>query len=96
MVQSDFSPSATKENDIDTPRAAFPPCLQLPGGDGGGFRVAKGNRAQTGIQRLHDEALVGAERSRVGIPPSPGLRRTGRLGLYALCEPDDPPSRWTL
>ena len=37
------------------------------------------NRAQAGIQRLHDQALVGAERSRVGI----------RLGLRAFSKPDD-------
>ena len=29
--------------------------------------------AQAGIQRLHDQALVKAECSRVGIAPSPGL-----------------------
>ena len=77
--QSDSSPSATAEKNIDTPKVAFPVCLQIPGGDGGGFHVAKGNGAQAGIQRLHDQALVGAERSRVGI----------RLGLPALSKPDD-------
>jgi len=41
--------------------------------------LRRGNRAQAGIQRLHDQALVGAERSRVGI----------RLGLYVLSKPDD-------
>ena len=40
---------------------------------------AHGDRAQAGIQRLHDQALVGAERSRVGI----------RLGLRALSKLDD-------
>jgi len=35
---------------------------------------AHGHRAQAVIQRLHDQALVGAERSRVGIPPSLKLR----------------------
>ena len=29
--------------------------------------LRRGNRVQAGIQRLHDQALVGAERSRVGI-----------------------------
>jgi hypothetical protein len=38
-----------------------------------------GNRAQAGIQRLHDQALVGAERSRVGI----------WLGLHVRSKPDD-------
>ena len=51
----------------------------LPGGDGGGFHVAKGNRAQAGIQQLHDQALVGAARSRVGI----------WLGLGDFSKPDD-------
>jgi hypothetical protein len=42
------------------------------------------NRAQAGIQRLHDRALVGAERSRVGIPPSrKALWRDKWLGLRA-------------
>jgi hypothetical protein len=41
------------------------------------LRRAKG--AQAGIQRLHDQALVGAARSRVGI----------RLGPPALSKPDD-------
>jgi hypothetical protein len=36
------------------------------------------NRAQVGIQRLHDQALVGAERSRVGI----------WLGLRVYSKPD--------
>ena len=77
--QSDCSPSAPAENKADTPKAAFPLlALNSPGGDGGGFHVAKGGRAQAGIQRLHDQALVGAERSRVGI----------RLGLPALSKPD--------
>src|SRR5579863_9744316 len=29
--------------------------------------LRRASRAQSGIQRLHDQALVGAERSRVGI-----------------------------
>ena len=41
--------------------------------------LRRANRAQAGIQRRHDQALVGAERSRVGI----------RLGLRALTKPDD-------
>jgi hypothetical protein len=41
--------------------------------------LRRANRAQAGIQRLHDQALVGAERSRVGI----------QLGLLALSKPDD-------
>jgi hypothetical protein len=41
--------------------------------------LRRADRAQAGIQRLHDQALVGAERSRVGI----------RLGLPALSKPDD-------
>jgi len=44
--------------------------------------LRRANGAQAGIQRLHDQALVGAERSRVGI----------RLGLPGLSKPDDPPS----
>jgi len=44
MAQSDFSASATAENNIDSPKALFPQCLQLPGGDGGGFHVAKGKQ----------------------------------------------------
>ena len=42
MAQSDFSPSAKVENKADTPKPVFPPCLQIAGGDGGGFDVAKG------------------------------------------------------
>jgi len=46
MDKSDFSPSARAENYIDTPNAAFPfvsfQWLHSPGGDGGGFHVAKG------------------------------------------------------
>jgi hypothetical protein len=41
--------------------------------------LRRAKRAQAGIQRLHDQALVGAECSRVGI----------RLGLPALSKPDD-------
>jgi len=41
--------------------------------------LRRANGAQAGIQRLHDQALVGAERSRVGI----------RLGLLAFSKPDD-------
>ena len=44
MAQSDRYPSATAETNIDAPKAAFPSWLQLPGGDGGGFHVAKGKR----------------------------------------------------
>jgi hypothetical protein len=36
--------SATSENKADPPKAGFCSCLQLPGGDGGGFHVAKGSR----------------------------------------------------
>jgi len=45
--------------------------------------LRRANGAQAGIQRLHDQALVGAERSRVGI----------RLGLPALNKPDDDTGR---
>jgi hypothetical protein len=41
--------------------------------------LRRANRAQAGIQRLHDQALVGAERWRFGI----------RLGLGGLSKPDD-------
>jgi hypothetical protein len=41
--------------------------------------LRRANRAQAGIQRLHDQALVGAERSRVGI----------RLGLPGLNKPEN-------
>ena len=41
--------------------------------------MRRGNRAQAGIQRLHDQALIGPERSRVGI----------RFGLRDLSKPDD-------
>jgi hypothetical protein len=44
-----------------------------------GSMLRRANRAQAGIQRLYDQALVGAERSRVGI----------QLGLLALSKPDD-------
>jgi hypothetical protein len=67
------------DSTIEFPKAIFDPCLQPPGGDGGGFHVAKGDRAQAGMQRLHHKALVGAERSRVGI----------WLGLHVLRKPDD-------
>ena len=49
------------------PKVAFYACPELPGGDGGGFHVAKGKRAQAGIQRLHDQALVGAACPAVGL-----------------------------
>ena len=40
---SDFPPSATAENKDDTPKSAFPfQAFNSPGGDGGGFHVAKG------------------------------------------------------
>ena len=42
MAQSDLSLSATTEIKIDSPEAVFRPCLQIPGGDGGGFHVARG------------------------------------------------------
>jgi len=45
--------------------------------------LRRANRAQAGIQRLHDQALVGAARSRVGI----------RLGLPAFSKPDDDTGR---
>jgi hypothetical protein len=41
--------------------------------------LRRANRGQAGIQRLHDQALVGAERSRVGI----------WLGLRDFSKPDD-------
>jgi hypothetical protein len=41
--------------------------------------LRRANRAQSGIQRLHDQALVGAEFSRVGV----------RLGLPDFSKPDD-------
>jgi hypothetical protein len=44
MTQSDFARSATAESNIDTPKAVFPACLQISGGDGGGFHVAKGKQ----------------------------------------------------
>ena len=44
-----------------------------------GSMLRRANRAQAGIQRLHDQALVGAERSRVGI----------RLGLPGLNKPEN-------
>ena len=50
-------------------------CHQLPGGDGAGCHVARVALAQAGSQRLYDQALVGAECSRVGIPPSSESRR---------------------
>jgi len=41
--QSDISPSATADNKDDTPKSAFPfNAFNSPGGDGGGFHVAKG------------------------------------------------------
>jgi hypothetical protein len=43
-----------------------------------GSMLRRANGTQSGIQRLHHQALVGAERSRVGI----------RLGLPALSKPD--------
>ena len=92
MAQSDVSPSATAESKIDTPKAALAPCLQLPGGDGGGFHVAKGClHTATGRKLDASDFMTGhfsgrlvppqawrrGKSSRVGIPPSPGLR-TGR------------------
>jgi hypothetical protein len=52
------------------------PCLVVMAVDS---MLRRANRAQAGIQRLHDQALLGAERSRVGI----------RLGFPALSKPDD-------
>jgi hypothetical protein len=45
--------------------------------------LRRANRAQAEIQGHHDQALVGAERSRVGIPPSPGLWRN--KSAWPLC-----------
>jgi hypothetical protein len=44
MAGDGFPPSTTAESKIDTPKAAFLFCLQLPGGDGGGFHVAMGKQ----------------------------------------------------
>jgi hypothetical protein len=63
-----------------------------PGGGGIGHGIAREAGAQCRGQGRYDQALVGAERSRVGIPPSPRLRRTGWLGLHDFSKPDDPPS----
>lgn len=46
MAESDCSRSATAENKIDTTKAVFSPCFELPGGDGGGFHVAKGKQGR--------------------------------------------------
>jgi hypothetical protein len=47
--------------------------------------LRRANRAQAGIQRLHDQALVGAERSRVGIRLGPlSLASRMMLGLKNL------------
>jgi hypothetical protein len=79
MAQSDSPPSATADSKTDTPGAAFPPVFNSLVVMTVDSMLRKANRAQVGIQRLHDQALVGAERSRVGI----------RLGLPALSKPDD-------
>jgi len=43
-----------------TPKSGLSfPCLQLPGGDGGGFHVAGAGRAQAGSRRLHGQADFG-------------------------------------
>jgi len=47
LAQSDISSSARVESKIDTLKAVFPGCLQLPGDDGGGFHVAKGKQGAT-------------------------------------------------
>jgi hypothetical protein len=59
MPRSDRSPCATAENNIDTAKGAFPPWLQLPGGDGDQFHVVKGKegvllRMAYGGQAIND------------------------------------------
>jgi hypothetical protein len=77
MAQSDFTPFSTAESKIDSLKAVFHGCFQLPGGEGGGFHVANGKMGvhlrsettadgQAGLQRLHDQALAGAGLSRRG------------------------------
>src|ERR1700733_13790700 len=57
----------------------------LPGGGGIGSRFARAGRAQSWGQRRHDQALVGAERSRVGI----------RLGLPVPSKPHANPGTFS-
>src|SRR5208282_3237844 len=54
----------------------------LPGGGGIGPSFAREAGAQSWGQGRHDQALVGGERSRVGI----------RLGFGVFSKADDPPS----
>ena len=54
-------------------------CPELPGGDGGGFHVAKGKRGAIWNPATSPPGTCGAERSRVA-----GIR----LGLHALSKPN--------
>jgi hypothetical protein len=60
-------------------KAALRACLYFPGGDGIGPSVARAAGAQSWGQGRHDQALVGAKRSRVG----------NWLGLPVFSKPDD-------
>ena len=74
----DFSPSATAESKTDTLKAPSLPVFNSLVVMAVDSMLRRGNRAQAGIQRLHHQALVGAECSRVGI----------WLGLSASSKPD--------
>jgi len=95
MVQSDFSCSARAESKIDTPKAAFRRCLQLPGGDGGGFHVAKGKqgvllRMAYGGQAINDTTRHlsgcsgGGLRKEGCSARAPNTARRGMLGGHGL------------
>ena len=95
VAQSDFSPSATAESNIDTPKAAFPSCLQSAGGDGGGFHVAKGEQGASWNPATSRPGTCrgGLSRRRLGEGGSVRVLAFG-LALGSLSKPDDPPPRF--
>jgi len=69
MAQSDLPPSATAENNIETLKAAFHLGFQLPGGDGGGFHVAKGCLHTATGRKLESSDFTTMHSSGPRVPP---------------------------
>jgi len=69
---------------------AFPPCLQLLGGDGGGFHVAKGKRRKLESSDFTTRHLSGRSvRVLAFRRRAKRYGATSRLGLRDLSKPDD-------
>jgi hypothetical protein len=67
MAQSDFSPPRQRKATLTPQKRPFLPAFNSLVVMAVDSMLRRANWAQAGIQRLNDEALVGAERSRVGI-----------------------------